>query len=739
MIDDELKKLAGGNQPKASPEARQKAISSGLDAFKETIEANRLSENTQSEVENSQGFFNFLGLIHEGHKNLWRRLMITLNQKRLMAGTAMATIAAFVITIAVVQHEDPMKVGQPSLIAPPKGIDGQIDVTDSDDDKKRDERLALNEVKDEAQPITSEQKGQQIDSVAQQPIVVAEPVIEPTLEADPVPAVPLPAQRFAYQDSQVEEIVVSGVRRADKKESDKSYGLIAPQAEPEPAVVQPMLLAEVSPSKNKRVRALTTPRMDSDTIIRMPEPNRDQFDGAEPNKVKSVAEDPVSTLSVDVDTASYSVVRRSLMNGYLPNPEAVRVEEMINYFDYDYALPAEKAQPFKPTVNIYQTPWNEDTKLMHIGIKGHDLDADVKPAANLVFLLDVSGSMNQKDKLPLLKNAFRMLVSTLSDDDTVSIVTYAGRAGVVLEPTAVKDKSKIFAALENLRAGGSTAGAQGIEAAYALAESSFKKDGVNRVMLATDGDFNVGITDRDQLKAYVERKRETGIFLSVLGFGMGNYNDALMQDLAQNGNGVATYIDTLNEARKVLVEEASSTLYPIAKDVKIQIEFNPIMVAEYRLIGYETRLLNRADFNNDKVDAAEIGAGHSVTAIYEITPVGSDAQMIDPLRYSDEKKSESGKGGEYAFLKMRYKLPREDTSKLLSLAVTSEHEVESLSDDVRFATSVAAFGQLLRGESMMKGYKFDDVEELALSARGDDHFGYRAEFINLVRLAKTSK
>jgi Ca-activated chloride channel family protein len=473
-------------------------------------------------------------------------------------------------------------------------------------------------------------------------------------------------------------------------------------------------------------------------------PERDRFEKTDPNPLKLVAEEPVSTFSVDVDTASYSFVRRALNEGRLPQKDAVRVEELINYFDYNYPLPEDASQPFKPTVNVFTTPWNPKTKLLHIGIKGHDVIPAEKPASNLVFLLDVSGSMHSEDKLPLLKKAFRLLVDQLDAKDTVSIVTYAGHSATVLEPTSADKKQQIYAALDGLQSGGSTAGAQGIEQAYALAEQHFNQNGVNRVMLATDGDFNVGITDQEQLKDFIERKRDSGIFLSILGFGRGNYNDALMQKLAQNGNGTAAYIDTLNEARKVLVDEAASTLFPIAKDVKIQIEFNPQTVSEYRLIGYETRMLNREDFNNDKVDAGDIGSGHSVTAIYEITPKGSDAELVDPLRYGkagDEEVKASG-GEEYAFLKLRYKLPDADESKLLSLPVTKAQEKDSVAqegDDVRFATAVAAFGQLLRGESQMKGWGYQNVIDLASGAKGADNFGYRAEFVNLVRLAKSAE
>ncbi len=472
---------------------------------------------------------------------------------------------------------------------------------------------------------------------------------------------------------------------------------------------------------------------------------RDKFEGFNVNPFKQAAREPVSTFSVDVDTASYSFMRRQLNNGILPQKDAVRVEELINYFDYNYPLPENKAQPFKPTVTLVDSPWAEGKKLMQVGIKGYDIEGE-QPKSNLVFLLDVSGSMNSPDKLPLLKNSMKLLLDTLNPDDTVSIVTYASGTGIALEPTKVANKSKIINALNNLRAGGGTAGAAGIDLAYQQAEQNFDEEAVNRVILATDGDFNVGISSHEELKKYVERKRKTGIFLSVFGFGQGNYNDQMMQALAQNGNGVAAYIDNLNEARKVLVEEATSSLFPIAKDVKIQVEFNPQAVAEYRLVGYETRALKREDFNNDKVDAGDIGAGHTVTAIYEITPKGSEAVSVDPLRYGAEKaeaveeaKAQTDFGGELAFLKIRYKLPNENKSKLITTPVMADLEGEAGAEQ-KFATAVAGFGQLLQGGHYLdEDFTFDDVIALAKQGKGEDEFGYRAEFINLVRLAKSSQ
>ncbi|MET3777604.1 vWA domain-containing protein [Rhizobium alvei] len=475
------------------------------------------------------------------------------------------------------------------------------------------------------------------------------------------------------------------------------------------------------------------------------EDNRDRFVGKEVNPVKSVATDPVSTFSIDVDTASYAFARRELMYGQLPPADSVRVEEMINYFPYDWKGPDKPDEAFRTTVTVMPTPWNAGTKLMHVAIKGYDIAVTEQRPANLVFLIDVSGSMDAEDKLPLLKSAFRLLVNKLKPTDTVSIVTYAGNSGVVLEPTAVSDKARILNAIDTLTPGGSTAGAAGIETAYALAQKAFVKDGVNRIFLATDGDFNVGASSDDELKRLIEAKRKTGIFLSVLGFGTGNYNDGLMQVLAQNGNGVAAYIDTLSEAQKTLVQEATASLFPIAKDVKIQVEFNPAAIAEYRLIGYETRALKREDFNNDKIDAGEIGSGHRVTAIYEVTPKGSPAVLNDDLRYQNEAKSDAADAipsDEMAFVKIRYKKPTEDKSELITMPVKASSALPSLDDasaDVRFSVAVSAFGQKLRGESQLDDYSWASIQKLGEAGKGSDPFGYRAEFLKLVELAESLK
>jgi len=417
---------------------------------------------------------------------------------------------------------------------------------------------------------------------------------------------------------------------------------------------------------------------------------------------------------------------------------------MINYFPYDYALPETRETPFALTTAVYPAPWNAETQLLHIGIQGFDRVAASRPSLNLVFLVDVSGSMSSDDKLPLVQQSLRMLLDELEPTDRVAIVTYGGGVNTVLEPTTVMNRSHIRSAIADLESGGYTPGAEAIRRAYALARAHFDPDGVNRVLLASDGDFNVGITDPAQLEDYIARERETGVYLTILGYGTGNLNDALMQRLAQAGNGVAAYIDSINEARKVLVDEMTSNFFPIANDVKIQVEFNPTQVAEYRLIGFETRLLRREDFKNDRVDAGEIGNGHQVTALYELTPPGSSALLHEPLRYQaadDQAEASAGaRVDEIAFLRVRYKLPGESRSKLIEQPITSARivrSVEAAGQEMQFAAAVAAFGQLLRQDPYTGSYDYDDVLALSQPARGDDPFGYRAEFIQLVRTAKS--
>ena len=543
-----------------------------------------------------------------------------------------------------------------------------------------------------------------------------------------------------------EEVVVTGTRTPGSAAEQRArtadmaqYAASEPMPFPAPPPPPVMAMAPVGSLAKRAFMA------SPDRRVALPgyyqDVGRDKFTTVAENPFKVAREEPVSTFSIDVDTASYSFVRASLTGNVLPQPAAVRTEEMINYFPYDYAAARSANQPFSTNVAVFPSPWTEGRKLVRIGIRGYEIQRATRPRANLVFLVDTSGSMNAPNKLPLVKQSLSMLLDQLNGNDRVAIVTYAGSAGTALEPTPASDKGKILAVLERLGAGGSTAGAEGIRQAYALAEQNLDPQGVNRVILATDGDFNVGITSQDELKGFVERERGKGVFLSVLGFGMGNYNDALMQTLAQNGNGAAAYIDTVGEARKALVDEATSTLFPIAKDVKIQVEFNPAAIAEYRLIGYETRMLAREDFENDKVDAGDVGSGQTVTALYEIVPVGGP-RAIGDLRYSKPvAQTQASLGGEYGFVKIRYKLPKSTTSRLISTPINRAVEVRRFEDaprDARFATGVAGFAELLRGGKYSGTMTYDDVLRIALAARGEDGFGYRSEFVQLVRQAKTA-
>ncbi|MDT3318574.1 VWA domain-containing protein [Shewanella sp. SP1S2-4] len=467
---------------------------------------------------------------------------------------------------------------------------------------------------------------------------------------------------------------------------------------------------------------------------------QNKFEQQVQNGIMVAGEIPVSTFSIDVDTGSYATLRRMLREGRLPEKGTVRVEEMLNYFAYDYPLPAKNAAPFSVTTELAPSPYNDDMMLLRIGLKGYDLPKSQLGASNLVFLLDVSGSMASADKLPLLQTALKLLTAQLSAQDKVSIVVYAGAAGVVLDGASGNDTQTLTYALEQLSAGGSTNGGQGITQAYQLAKKHFIPNGINRVILATDGDFNVGVTDFDDLIALIEKEKDHGIGLTTLGFGLGNYNDQLMEQLADKGNGNYAYIDTLNEARKVLVDELSSTLFTIAKDVKVQVEFNPALVSEYRLIGYENRALAREDFNNDKVDAGEIGAGHTVTALYELRYVEAGNRMNDKLRYGVDAQTGKEKYSreEIAFLKLRYKLPAQTQSQLLSYPIRLDQSVKQLeqaSDDFRFAAAVAGLGQLLNGSHYLHQFDYTKLSLLARSALGDDPFGYRHEFVQLMETA----
>ncbi|TQV73753.1 VWA domain-containing protein [Aliikangiella marina] len=471
---------------------------------------------------------------------------------------------------------------------------------------------------------------------------------------------------------------------------------------------------------------------------------RESYQAIEPSKVTRVTDQPVSTFSIDVDTGSYANVRRFLNSGSLPNSNAVRLEEMVNYFDYNYQMPADLARPFSINTGLIRTPWNNQTHLMRVAIKGWQQQVQNIPPMNLVFLVDVSGSMQSEDKLPLVVRSLKMLTKHLDENDRVAIVVYSGQSGLVLDSTPGNQKAKIVAALRNLRAGGSTNGEAGIELAYQIAKDNYIKDGVNRVMLATDGDFNVGISNRDELVKLIESKRDQGIYLNTLGFGTGNYNDYLMEQLADNGNGQYAYIDTIFEAKKVLVDEIASTMQTIAKDVKIQVEFNPQVVHEYRLLGYENRLLNEEDFNNDKVDAGEIGAGHTVTALYEVSLATDQFKRLGERRYQHQKVPQSTSSltnptDEIAWIKFRYKAPSENTSQEISqvLKIDSLKTEPPQVQDLYFAAAVAGFAQKLKSDKYLGDFDFDDIQKIASLNKNFDPYGRKAEFIQLVDKAKT--
>lgn len=471
-----------------------------------------------------------------------------------------------------------------------------------------------------------------------------------------------------------------------------------------------------------------------------PQPfHTEEYDNINENAFLDVRQNPLSTFSIDVDNASYSNVRRFIQNGQMPPKDAVRIEELINYFTYDYPQPKNE-HPFSITTELSTCPWNNEHKLLLIGLQGKKIPVDNLPPSNLVFLLDVSGSMNQPNKLPLVKAAFRLLVDQLREEDKVSIVVYAGRAGLVLPSTPGYEKNEILNAIDQLEAGGSTAGGEGILLAYKIAQENFIRRGNNRVILATDGDFNVGVSSDAELERLIEDKRNLGIYLSVLGFGTGNYKDSKMEKLADKGNGNYSYIDNLQEARKVFVGQMAGTLFTIAKDVKLQIEFNPAKVKAYRLIGYENRMLAKEDFINDKKDAGELGSGHSVTALYEIIPSGGEIELpeVDDLKYQDNRiNRDARKSDEILTLKLRYKPPKEATSKLIVHILEDERiALDETSDNFQWAAAVAQFGMLLR-DSQFKGTStFNHVIELAEDARGKDREGYRSEFIQLVELCK---
>ncbi|NKM24562.1 VWA domain-containing protein [Rhizobium laguerreae] len=705
-VDKEFEKLSRLTPPAATPEARSRALTAAMQAF-DAAENNAPAAQGNAKGWRQSSIINWI----------WSPVM----NKKFLAGSALATLlvipAAGYLAIELTRNGLPI-----------------VDQTE----------IAGNLSKNNApKPIgeTARQSAKPITVVPQlRPATPETSGLAEQSAADSAPALRDKEQQATAKSaaSQLPDFSADEISTLLNKSEGSAAALGgAKRSVPATPGSAPQQLAEpmatVAPSPAPPTGGRVQIQLDS---------NRERFAHAAANPIKSVATDPVSTFAADVDSASYAFVRRSLTGGAMPDPQSVRVEEMINYFPYDWPGSDNADQPFKATVTVMPTPWNHDTELMHVAIKGYDIAPATTPHANLVFLIDVSGSMDEPDKLPLLKSAFRLLVNRLKPRDTVSIVTYAGNAGTVLTPTRVAEKSKILSAIDRLEAGGSTGGAEGIEAAYDLAKQGFVKDGVNRVMLATDGDFNVGPSSDQDLKRIIEERRKDGIFLTVLGFGRGNLNDSLMQTLAQNGNGSAAYIDTLAEAQKTLVGEAGSTLFPIASDVKFQVEFNSERIAEYRLIGYETRALNREDFNNDRVDAGDIGSGHSVTAIYEITPKGSPAVMNDDLRYGAADQvpaaADSTHQGELAFVKMRYKRPGEDKSALITTPVSDGNAVATVDaapQDVRFSVAVAAFGQKLSHVAAVDAYSYRAIADLAAASRGTDTFGYRSDFLGLVRLA----
>jgi Ca-activated chloride channel family protein len=539
------------------------------------------------------------------------------------------------------------------------------------------------------------------------------------------------------QSHTIEEVALQDMGRRKYQHNlastDASADFMTP-TEPQTHAEYALVAASVSTSPALK-------RMASEPIDRE---NYMQFDA---NPVKLVSEDPVSTFSIDTDTAAYSNLRRMLSReGRLPPRDAVKLEEMINYFSYDYPTPESVEQPFSVTTEVAPAPWNPQRQLLQIGLKGFEPQIEQRPNANLVFLVDVSGSMRSQDKLGLVKKSLRLLVKQMEANDHIALVVYAGAAGVVLESTSGSQRAKILAAIDSLEAGGSTNGGAGIRLAYNMAQQQFEKGAINRVIIASDGDMNVGTTSIEALKNLVEERRQSGVALTTLGYGSGNYNYALMEQLADIGNGNAAYIDTLKEAQKVLVDEMQSTLFTIARDVKVQIEFNPDIVAEYRLIGYENRMLNREDFRNDKVDAGEIGAGHTVTALYELTLANSEAKQIPELRYQHQPGTQDAlervqhNTSEIAFVRLRYKQAEAINSVEVAYPINTSQQHTSLalaSDNLRFAASVAGFGQLLRGGKYTDQWRYDDALELARSSRGSDPHGYRSEMLSLIELAKS--
>lgn len=715
---------------KPNPDTKARHIAAAMEAFKASQAANEAEAIASDEKisPSRQGFLQRLRLTRESnpHGSKSMNTSTPINKHFWKNPAWLSGIAASSIAVlgglTLMQH---LMVDQPQVLQYPISNPAPVEIASTTEQNATgqesvvvgmsDSLIAAADVKRDSSNIVDERKAEDSGKLSE--------------------------QNIAEALNRSEQLQLAE-RKMLAKEKREMAGAVAMQAAKPLAAPMSIAPSVSMPPASVSDMAMPVPQQPVDVSNAQPQEYRDRFSDFEENPVIATSENSVSTFSIDVDTAAYSFTRRMLNDGHLPAKDAVRLEEMINYFDYDYPLPKRKSEPFTTNVTVTDSPWKAGNKLVHIGIQGYQLPAGDIPQSNLVFLLDVSGSMDEPNKLPLLKSSMELLLSSLKPNDTVAIVVYAGAAGTVLEPTKVKEKTKILAALNNLQAGGSTAGAEGIALAYQLAEANFNPKGVNRIILGTDGDFNVGQTGDEALQDFVERKREKGIYLSVLGFGQGNYQDAMMQTLAQNGNGTAAYIDTLSEAQKVLVTEATSSLFPIARDVKIQVEFNPDTVAEYRLLGYETRALNREDFANDKVDAGEVGSGQRVTAIYEITPAGSNSGLLENNRYSEKnaKKKSSAENNEYAFVRLRYKLPDESKSQLIEqpVLVKTKHN-ETLQQEAQFATAVAGFSQLLRGSKYAGDFDYDKVIELAQKNKGVDEYGYRTEFIQLVRKTKIAK
>ena len=640
-----------------------------------------------------------------------RKMLTTLTSRPYLAATTSVAALCVGLFIIVPQMQHGVALPRPELTATPPVLPGKPELrTEATDLGRSDSAVASAD----APVLPAAPVPDAVPMADTRSAMAAATAVDKLAEAEVAPSTVLPKAAPALTGG---DIAISGkvrmgvVAAPDATISDGAASGLVAEGD---AVMSPMVAAPADQNYLQQA------------------PNTEAFSTAAANPVHVTANDPISTFSVDVDTASYAVIRSSLNAGQLPPPEAVRIEEMVNYFPYNYPAPEANSAPFTDTVTVMPTPWNPNTRLVHIALQGRlPAIADRKPL-NLVFLIDTSGSMEDANKLPLLKQSLTLMLGKLRPEDQIAIVAYAGSAGEVLPPTRARDRATILNALNNLGAGGSTAGAEGLALAYQVAGQMPRDGRISRVILATDGDFNVGIADPEALKTFVARERDTGIYLSVLGFGRGNLDDATMQTLAQNGNGTASYIDTLAEAQKVLVDQLTGALFPIADDVKIQVEWNPAQVAEYRLIGYETRALKREDFNNDHVDAGEIGAGLQVTALYEVTAPDSPALLNDALRYGTAPQNATS--NELGFLRLRYKDPGQQVSKLIETPITEHGDASA---DAHFAAAMAGFGQLLQHSQYLGNWGWDQAIALATAAKGPDDFGYRAEAVTLMRLAQS--